>query len=49
VAVFGPQIYKFDMGLLYGRVFAKLKELISDIEELREERDEGEGKHYKTP
>lgn len=34
--IFAPFIYKFDVYLVYGRVFRKLDELISDIEELRQ-------------
>lgn len=36
-AVFGKTIYKWDVGLVYGRVFRKLEELIADLEELRAE------------
>jgi len=35
LAYFGKQIYKFDLGLVYGRVLKKLDELITDMEELR--------------
>ena len=32
---FGGQIYKWDLNIVYGRVFRKLKELMTDIESLR--------------
>jgi len=32
---FGGQIYKWDVNLIYGRVFKKLDEIIADMEELR--------------
>ena len=32
---FGGQIYKWDLNIVYGRVFRKLKELMNDIESLR--------------
>lgn len=35
IAYFGKRIYKFDVGLVYGRVLKKLDELIADMEELR--------------
>jgi len=35
LAVFGKRIYKFDVGLVYGRVFRKLDEMLEDMEELR--------------
>jgi len=35
LAVFGKRIYKFDVGLVFGRVLKKLDELIADMEELR--------------
>jgi hypothetical protein len=35
LAVFGGKIYKWDVNLIYGRVFKKLEEIITDIEELR--------------
>jgi hypothetical protein len=36
IYVFGGKIYKWDVNLVYGRVFKKLEELIADIEELKE-------------
>ncbi|RED45268.1 hypothetical protein DFQ10_102136 [Winogradskyella eximia] len=35
LASFGGRIYKWDLNLIYGRVFKKLEELITDIESLR--------------
>ena len=35
LAIFGGRIYNWDVKLVYGRVFNKLDEMISDIEELR--------------
>jgi hypothetical protein len=35
LAVFGKRIYKFDVGLVYGRVFRKLDDMLADMEELR--------------
>lgn len=35
LAFFGGRIYKWDLNLIYGRVFKKLEELITDIESLR--------------
>jgi hypothetical protein len=35
LAIFGGRIYKWDLNLVYGRVFKKLKELMTDIESLR--------------
>jgi len=35
LAYFGDRIYKWDLNLVYGRVFKKLKELMKDIESLR--------------
>jgi len=35
IYVFGGKIYKWDVNLVYGRVFKKLDELIADIEELK--------------
>mgnify|MGYP003635036888 CR=1 FL=1 len=35
LAFFGGRIYKWDLNLVYGRVFKKLKELMTDIESLR--------------
>jgi hypothetical protein len=35
IYVFGGKIYKWDVNLVYGRVFRKLNELIADIEELK--------------
>jgi len=35
LAFFGGRIYKWDVNLIYGRVFRKLEEIITDIEELR--------------
>ena len=32
---FGGQIYKWDLNIVYGRVFRKLKEMMTDIESLR--------------
>ncbi len=32
---FGGQIYKWDLNIVYGRVFRKLEELMTDIESLR--------------
>ena len=33
--VLTPRIYRWDVGLVYGRQLSKLKEIISDLEELR--------------
>ncbi|SDS38883.1 hypothetical protein [Winogradskyella sediminis] len=35
LALFGGQIYKWDLKLVYGRIFKKLGELMTDIESLR--------------
>jgi len=35
IYVFGGKIYKWDVNLVYGRVFKKLDELVADIEELK--------------
>jgi len=35
LAVFGGVLYKFDLKIVYGRVLKKLKEIITDMEELR--------------
>ena len=35
LAVFGKRIYKFDVGLVYGRVLRKLDDMLADMEELR--------------
>ena len=35
LAIFGDKIYNWDVNLVYGRVFKKLDEMITDIEELR--------------
>ncbi len=35
LAMFGGRIYMWDVNLIYGRVFKKLKELMADIEELK--------------
>ncbi|SDL24546.1 hypothetical protein [Kriegella aquimaris] len=35
LAFFGGQIYKWDLNIVYGRVFKKLEELMTDIESLR--------------
>ena len=35
LVLFGGRIYKWDLNLVYGRVFKKLKELMTDIESLR--------------
>lgn len=35
LAFFGGRIYKWDLNLVYGRVFKKLEELMTDIESLR--------------
>ena len=35
LAYFGGRIYKWDLNLVYGRVFRKLDELMTDIESLR--------------
>ena len=35
LALFGGRIYMWDVNLIYGRVFKKLKELMADIEELK--------------
>ncbi|MEO1259978.1 MAG: hypothetical protein AAFZ15_14390 [Bacteroidota bacterium] len=34
--IFGARIYKWDINLVYGPIIKKLKELIADMEELRE-------------
>lgn len=36
LAFFGGRIYQWDLNLVYGRVFKKLKELMTDIENLNE-------------
>jgi hypothetical protein len=35
LAFFGGRIYKWDVNIIYGRVFKKLEELLADIESLR--------------
>ena len=35
LVLFGGRIYKWDLKIVYGRVFKKLKELMTDIESLR--------------
>ncbi|GAA4883997.1 hypothetical protein GCM10023311_02900 [Flaviramulus aquimarinus] len=35
LAFFGDRIYKWDLNIVYGRVFKKLEELMADIENLR--------------
>jgi hypothetical protein len=35
LVLFGGRIYKWDLNLVYGRVFKKLEELMTDIESLR--------------
>lgn len=35
MGIFAKRIYRVDVGLIYGRALSKLKELISDLEELR--------------
>ncbi|WCO03163.1 hypothetical protein [Psychroserpens ponticola] len=35
LAYFGGRIYKWDLNLVYGRVFKKLEEMMTDIESLR--------------
>lgn len=35
LAYFGKRIYRFDLDLVYGRIFRKLDTLIADMEELR--------------
>ena len=35
LALFGGRIYKWDLNIVYGRVFKKLEELMTDIESLR--------------
>ncbi|GAA4270596.1 hypothetical protein [Hyunsoonleella aestuarii] len=35
LAFFGDRIYKWDLNIVYGRVFKKLEELMTDIENLR--------------
>ena len=35
MAIFAGKIYRLDIGIVYGRVFKKLQEIISDLEELR--------------
>jgi hypothetical protein len=36
LAFFGGRIYQWDLNIVYGRIFKKLKELMADIEELKE-------------
>ena len=35
LSFFGGRIYKWDLNIVYGRIFRKLKELMNDIESLR--------------
>ena len=35
LAFMGGRIYKWDLNIVYGRVFKKLEELMTDIESLR--------------
>ncbi len=35
LALFGKRIYKFDVALVYGRIFRKLDDMLADMEELR--------------
>lgn len=37
MAIFGEKIYRWDVNLVYGRVFRKLDGIIADMEELRKE------------
>ncbi|MGB2128160.1 MAG: hypothetical protein ACPHXR_01655 [Flavicella sp.] len=39
LALLGPVIYRWDIGLIYGRVFAKLNDLVSDMKTLQKETD----------
>ena len=39
LAFFGGRIYQWDLNIVYGRVFRKLKELMTDIEELKKTTD----------
>lgn len=39
LALLGPTIYRWDIGLIYGRIFAKLNDLVSDMETLKTEVD----------
>jgi hypothetical protein len=36
LALLGGRIYQWDLNIVYGRIFEKLKELMADIEELKE-------------
>ena len=36
LALLGGRIYQWDLNIVYGRIFKKLKELMADIEELKE-------------
>lgn len=36
IFVFSEKVYKWDINIVYGRVFRKLEEIISDMEELRD-------------
>ena len=35
LAFFGGRIYQWDLNLVYGRIFKKLRELMTDMEELK--------------
>lgn len=35
LALLGGIIYRWDLNIVYGRVFRKLKELLTDMEELK--------------
>lgn len=35
LAVFGARLYNFDVRIVYGSVFSKMKDILSDMEELR--------------
>ena len=39
LALLGPVIYRWDLGLVYGSLLTKLKELVSDMEALLKEID----------
>ena len=36
MGIFAERIYRFDVGLVYGRAVRKVKELIADLEDLKD-------------
>ena len=36
IYIFGGKIYRWDVNIVYGRIFKKLETMIADMEELRD-------------